>query len=694
MELYRLCMISSIFLPFVAAAFIYIFYGRNKVNERAGIYSILISAIELVLTLIILGTAVSGSAIEIRQVGGLGLHFVYSGFRGIYAVLTAFAWLVTFLFSKEYMKNDKKLLRYDFFNLATFGATLGIFYAADFFTVFVFFEIMSLTSYMWVAHRETEEAKYASGTYLGIAIAGGLSILMGIFFIYHVAGTVTFAELPTQIALLSDRRYLYAAAGCMFAGFGAKASAFPVHVWLPQSYTQAPAPATALLSAILSKTGIFGLLCIGMSYMQYDTNWGNFILFAGVITMVAGGIFALCNGNLKTTIAYSSMSQIGFILVGVGMSQLLMEENAIAVRGTILHMVNHTFVKLVLFMLAAVVFMQAGSYELNTVKGFGRKKPFLMLTFLLGAIGVGGVPLFNGYISKTLLHESIVAYQHLLAEGMTAGINPVVYHIVEWLFLFSGGLTLAYMTKLFVVLFMEKNDDEKLQAQYEAKTEYMSFLSKTAIVCCVIPMLLIGFVPHLTADSVMDYAMEFMGIEGFEETIHYFSLTNLSGAFLSVIAAVVLYFVFVWGLMKHTKAGNYRTIIPKWMNMEKYVYRNLLYHFVPVVLGIFSRVLDSLLDWIVVFLRKTVYTDRALPYELPEGNRVTHWLGCFATKVNILYSRIRRKEPNHIHYEHKIALKKDEMVEDLKIIERSLSFGLYMFCVGLALTLIYLLAVN
>lgn len=694
MELYRLFMITSIFLPFVAAAFVYVFQGRNKVNQRAAVYTILIGAIELILTITVLATATSGTVIEIKHVGGLGLHFTYSGFRGVYAVLTAFAWFVIFLFSKEYMQKDEKLLRYDFFHLFTFGATLGIFFAADFFTVFLFFEIMSLTSYMWVAHRETKEAKYASGTYLGIAIAGGLSILMGIFFLWQATGTLMFSEVSQKAVLVENRSLLYAAAGCMFAGFGAKASAFPVHVWLPQSYTEAPAPATALLSAILSKTGIFGLLCIGMSFMQNDMNWGNFILMTGVITMVVGGIGGLCNGNLKTTIAYSSMSQIGFILVGVGMQSLLMEENAIAVRGTMLHMINHTLVKLLLFMLAAVVFMQVGSYDLNKVKGFGRKKPFLQLTFLFGAVGVGGIPLFHGYVSKTLLHESIVEYQHLIGEGFVMVMNPSVYKAVEYLFLFSGGLTLAYMTKLYIVLFVEKNDDQAVQKAFEGKTNYMSLLSKAAIICCAIPMLLIGFLPHVTADAIMDYTMEFMNVEHFGEKIAYFSLTNISGALVSIIIAIVMYLAVVWGIMRHTKGKNYRTIIPYWLDMERYIYRDLFYRFVPLVLGIISRILDSLLDWIVVLLRKTVYADRSLPYELPEGNRVIHNLGRLATNVNAAYCKITHKQPKQKNYEHKLALKTEEIVEDLKIIERSLSFGLYMFCVGLALTLIYLLVVN
>ena len=138
-----------------------------------------------------------------------------------------------------------------------------------------------------------------------------------------------------------------------------------------------------------------------------------------------------------------------------------------AVNGTLLHMLNHSLVKLVLFMAAGVIFAQVGSYELNQVRGFGRRKPFLLATFVLAAAGVGGIPFLNGYVSKTLLHESIAEYGALLALAERGSIQSVfaatsaMMRVVEVLFLFSGGLTVAYMTKLFVVLFVEKNSDKK-----------------------------------------------------------------------------------------------------------------------------------------------------------------------------------------------------------------------------------------
>lgn len=671
---------------------------------------------------------------SIAGVGALGLHFQYTGFRGIFGVLAAFAWFVTFLYAKEYMKNDTNVIRYDFFNLFTLGATMGIFYAADLFTLFFFFEIMSFTSFMWVVHRQTKEAFYAAGTYLGIAIAGGMAILMGLFLVYNKLGTLYFGEMydkAVNCIAEGGAAWLYVAAGCMFVGFGAKAGAFPVHVWLPQSYTEAPAPATALLSAILSKTGVFGLLMVTLEVLPEQGNWGLFLLIIGVITMVLGGIKGVMSDNFKTTLAYSSMSQIGFILVGVGMQGLLSEmmvsalsmglngyegtekvweAYCAAINGTLLHMLNHSLVKLVLFLIAGIVFVQVGSYELNKVRGFGRKKPFLLVTFLLAAAGVGGIPLVNGYISKTLLHESITAYTELLEGDMidmaSAALqnyaymtySPMLFKAVEYLFLFSGGLTIAYMTKLFVVLFVEKNQDQELQKAYELKKDYASVWSKLAVGLCVLPIPLIGLLPHAVADSVAAYGFVWSSIRDIwemrHETVHYFIMKNLSGALISVLVGIVVYFLIVRLLMLRKKEEGYRGIYPAWLDMEKYVYRAVFYTAVPFVLGIISRILDSIVDTIVVILRKTVYRDRELPHELPEGNRFTHRIGCSIEQIRKLYCIIMKKDYKPKNYEHKLAIKSTDLFENFCIIERSLSFGLFMFCVGLGLTMIYLLMVN
>ncbi len=715
--------IFAVIFPLIAGFFLWLLF-RNKRSEgdrsSLSIAMNAVSVIELAAVVNLFVCDLSGVGFDRVWlgwgVGGLGLSFRYTGFRGIFGMQAAFAWFVTFLFAKQFMKNDTRVIRYDFFNLMTLGATMGIFYAADFFTLFFFFEMMSFTSFMWVAHRQTYASQYASGTYLGIAVAGGMAILMGMFIIYVSFGTLDFAALGELRA--AESLPVFAAAICMFLGFGAKAGAFPVHVWLPASYTEAPAPATALLSAILSKTGVFGLLLVTVDLLAFSRNWGKLILVVGIVTMVLGGIRGVMSANFKTTIAYSSMSQIGFILVGVGMQALAADAMAfssaegmsaeayqvyhMAVNGTLLHMINHSLVKLALFMIAGIVFLNVGSYELNKVRGFGHGKPFLLVVFLLAALGLGGVPFLNGYVSKTLLHESISGYAEVLnglsGAGVSAGLSSAFIKGTEYLFLFSGGLTLAYMAKLFVVLFVEQNEDSLLQYEYEEKSRYASVFSKAAVALCVFPIPLIGLLPNIVADGVAKYGFMGVSIEGAlaveQERMQYFSVRNLSGVLISIAAAVVVYLFIVRVLMLRKKGEGYREIFPLWLDMEKYVYRDVFYRFFAFLLGIIARILDSIVDIAVVFLRKTVYRDKALPYALPEGNRVTHLLGRSMECARRFYCAVTKKEYKARNYEHKLALKSMDLFENLRIIERSLSFGLFMFCVGLGLTMIYLLLVN
>ena len=207
---------------------------------------------------------------------------------------------------------------------------------------------------------------------------------MGLFLLYYQTGTLQISELYEAC----QGKNVYAAALCLLVGFGAKAGAFPLHIWLPKAHPVAPAPASALLSGILTKTGIFGILVISCQILFHDELWGTFILMIGVITMFLGALLAVFSIDFKRTLACSSVSQIGFILVGVGMQGLLAEENALAVRGTFLHMVNHSVFKLVLFMTAGVIYMNVHKLNLNEIRGFGKKKPLLAGIYLMGALGI------------------------------------------------------------------------------------------------------------------------------------------------------------------------------------------------------------------------------------------------------------------------------------------------------------------
>ena len=277
----------------------------------------------------------------------------------------------------------------------------------------------------------------------------------------------------------------------MMIGFGGKAGMFPLHIWLPNAHPVAPAPASALLSGILTKTGIFGAAVISSNIFLYDSSWGMGILIVGVITMFLGAFLGVFSVDLKRTLAYSSVSQIGFITVGLGMMGILGDHNALAVRGIMLHMVNHSLIKLVLFMAAGVIYMNLHELNLNKIRGFGRKKPLFMFIFLMGALSIMGVPLWSGYVSKTLLHESIL--EHIWAFESPSSLLTL-FKTIEIIFTITGGLTAAYMTKIFVAIFIEKNQDEN---HHSSSKGYMSKMTATVLLIPAILLLVLGLIPQL-----------------------------------------------------------------------------------------------------------------------------------------------------------------------------------------------------
>ncbi len=699
---------GMVFFP-IAAAFLSFLLGRKtKTGRDFFVWSVV--GVEFFLSLLLFFRGTEDLLVTVPGVCGFGLNFTVDGFRSIYAVIAALMWLVTGLLSPEYFAHYRNRNRYYLFLLITLGATEAIFLAADLYTLFVFFEIMSLCSYVWVAQDEQEASLRAGATYLAVAVIGGLVLLMGIFLLYHQTGTLMIAEISAAAVGVN----LWPAALCMFVGFAGKAGAYPIHIWLPKAHPVAPAPASALLSGILTKTGIFGILVISCKMLLHDVRWGAFVLLIGVVTMFLGALLALFSVNFKRTLACSSVSQIGFILVGVGMLVLLGEENILAAWGTFLHMVNHSLFKLILFLVAAVIYQNTHKLDLNDIRGFGRNKKLLMFCYLMGALGIGGIPGWSGYVSKTLLHEGIVEYIHALESGHLHGaiFSMGAMKVIEWIFLISGGLTVAYMCKLFVAVFLEENRDKAVQKRYDGKKPYWKKVGAAALTAtaCLIPVL--GMLPGVTMDRLADLAQGFLGVHHAGHAVHYFAWVNLKGSVISVAIGAVLYLTVVrrWMLVD----GIYVNRWPEFLDLEEKLYRPLLLKVLPGIFGGICSILDKagdavaallpkigagiagvldiLTDAFVVLLRKTVYRDARYHGELEEGNAMTHVIGVSLNVLEELLNKtIWRHHEHRKDLEHWFVLKYASFKENAALIGRSLSFGLVLFCLGLCATLVYLL---
>lgn len=713
---------------------------------------------------------------------GMGMHLRLDGFRIIYVLIAIVMWAVCGLFSLEYMRHYGNRRRYYFFFWITFLATAGVFLSADLYTTFIFFEIMSFTSYVWVAFDERKESLRAAETYLAVAVIGGLVMLMGLFLLYDMTGTLEMDGLGRAVeeVLSGNGVYgsggtgrLYAAGGLLLFGFGAKAGCFPLHIWLPKAHPVAPAPASALLSGILTKAGVFGIVVVSCVMFGTDGNWGLLVAVLGFITMFLGALLALFSVNLKRTLACSSVSQIGFILTGIGMCCLLKsagQGNGLAVRGTFLHMVNHSMFKLVLFLCAGVVFMNLHQLDLNDIRGFGRKKPALLFCFLMGALGISGIPMWSGYVSKTLLHEGIVEYGEMLARGMGpasgsligsagGGVHPAggiygisavlgapaVWKAAEWLFLLTGGMTLAYMLKLFIALFVDRHPVR--QQEFDAMSSgYMNPVSRTVLCICAAVIPVFGSCPHLFMDRAADLGQGFFQGDLLGHKVPYFAAGNLKGAAITIGIGIVLYMAVVRGLlMEKAESGGqaegrwdnggsssevngkvcglylYRYVDrwPKWLDLEELIYRPILAVALPGIFGavfrfvdrylvstavnlflqvsaVLCRTLDHMADGLILLARKTTHRQRNGEMVRWGNDRSAFILGHFIDDVARLGRRLpgRRKGRERNGSVIPRLIEGEEVLKRTgKLVEESFSFGLMLFCIGLCLTLGYLLVV-
>ncbi len=669
----------AVVLPLLGAPAAYAL-GRRQARHALFLLAGISAAVFAVLTWVLWGALHGRTSVFAWEAFGVGgLSLAADGFRALLAWLAALLWTASSMFSLSYFEKKHGVPRYAFFTLVTLSAVIGVFISDQLLTTIVFFEIMSLSSYPWVAQEETPEALRAAQTYLWIAVIGGLCLLLGMLLLPSSLLSARYsAGRPATDGIAASR--LFAPAALMLVGFGAKAGAAPLHVWLPKAHPVAPAPASALLSGILLKTGVFGVLILSGNFLWASPAWHTLIFWLGVVTMVAGAVLALLSVEMKRILACSSMSQIGFILLGAGLYGLLQDGGGVAAQGLVGHMVNHALFKLILFLCAGIAALQSPSLHLNALRGFGRGKPLFHFIFLCALLGLAGVPLFSGYASKTLLHEGLTLYIGTLSQG------AALYRAAEWLFILSGALTAAYSLKLYVCVFWERG----AKPCAVPRVRYASKSSAALLSVCAAAVVLLGVFPSVFMDGVGRLSAGFLhtkALPGF-----YFTAEALRGAAVTIGIGAALYGLVVRGLLSEKTASGriYFDRKPAWLDLEDRVYRPLF----KALAGFVSAcgwALASLPEWIFAALRRALLRVRAWRVPMPGGNRFTWALGSLLNGVVALLNQtVRRRNPFDVDFCCILAAGNEEINQSMRRLKRSMSYSLLLFCVGLFLLLFYL----
>lgn len=495
----------------------------------------------------------------------MGLNLKLDGFRVLFGFIIVFLWMMTTLFFREYFVYDKDGSESYLIALLILGATLGVILSANLVTSFLFFGILTMSSYVWITRGGKSEFLGASKSSFIVIVTGILSVLIGLILLYKELGTLEVSQLLNASEVIENKSNLYVACGCIVFGFGIIAGGYLIDRCLRNEYTDAPASIAVIFAGNLVQSSVFMSIIISSQIFLNDKNWGKILLVIGVTVMFLGAFLAVLSTDLKTILFLSFISQIGYIFVGIGMQGIQGDHNALAVRGTILHMVNYSVTLLVLYMSSGVLVMHLHKFDLNSIRGFGREKPLLQFCFGMGALGIMGIPLWNGYISNTLLHESIV--EHIKLLEALGHLEVSHYKIVEWMFLITGGLTIAYILKLYVAIFIEKNPYGL--EQMDASMKYMNQMSMFAMVGSALILPILGAFPYVIMDQLADLGQEFIHGQVPIYSVHYFAFSYLKGALISIVIGVVVYIVIIrFFLMNKDENGNkiYRTVWNKELN--------------------------------------------------------------------------------------------------------------------------------
>ncbi|HKL47311.1 MAG TPA: proton-conducting transporter membrane subunit, partial [Candidatus Izemoplasmatales bacterium] len=483
---------------------------------------------------------------------------------------------------------------------------------------------MTVSSYMLVIHGQNEDAYKAGYNYIVMGLIGGLLIFTALILLYFNIGDLSFESAISQLSTMGPLKYWII--GLLVFGFGIKAGMAPVHVWLPRAHPVAPTPASALLSGVMIKVGAFGIIRVVSSYYfpsksmaigqtnlwATAQNIGAIMIWMGIFTLLMGMFLALQQSNIKKLLAYSSISQMGYILVGIGVAMYLGEKGAMGYTGAIYHIINHALFKSLLFMVAGVIYFHTKELNMYKLGAIWKKLPVTTLVFVIGMFGIIGMPLFNGYVSKTILH-------HGLVEAYTYGSSWFI--LAEILFIIGGIGTVCYFIKMFYYVFIKENHQTYKDLTFDFSSLDLALMSVSLII------IMIGIHPRFILNTLilpqlngLAYSTDF--IDHYIIPLQVFKLYDLLMA-LGIIGLGMLCFM----MLKRWHWLNLK--LPRWLSLE------YLFFFPSYLL---MRHLCSLL-----YGNKCPYNQAELTILNEDDMEKTGFIDRFVVTVNVINRRYERE---------------------------------------------------
>lgn len=478
--------LSAIFFPILAGVFLLL---KKESKSRKS----LIRLTEVMLFLSALLTAAAFLLAGNREMiwfyitKDLPIMFHIDEMGMIFAVMSVVLFLCAGFFSFKYMKHEEKEKRYYGYYLMVLGMLNALCFAGNLITFYLFFEMLTLSSMPLVLHNRSREAVMAGLKYLFYSLCGAYMALFGIYFLQKYSDSLTFTPGGTVSAesFAAHSGILLAVGLVMIIGFGVKAGMFPMHAWLPTAHPVAPAPASAVLSAVIVKVGVLAILRVVYYIFGADLLRGTWVqtvwMVLTLITVFMGSLLAYREPVLKKRLAYSTVSQLSYILFGLSVMTVD------SVTGSVLHVLCHGLIKTVLFLCAGAIIYMTGKTRVEELRGIGKEMPVLMWCYTIASLGLVGIPPTGGFVSKWYL-----------AEGSLASGIPGFSWIGPVILLVSALLTAGYLLPVTIQGFFPGEDFDYGKLQKKEP----SLVMLAPIILLTVLSVLIGLFPNVPAEML------------------------------------------------------------------------------------------------------------------------------------------------------------------------------------------------
>ena len=576
-----LAVIIPFFLAIIVVSFVRERFHRAQ-QLRLILVIIFIAAITIACLLgLMLSTIFKGNTIYSAfwpQMSPFGLCLQVDGLSIIISLVGFLLWLAVSIYSISYIKTD--LVRYYSLLLILLGAVQGTVLAKDLISFYVFLEMTTVTTYFLIIHKRSSVALQAGYKYILMNLIGAFLILLSIILVYVDTSNYGLTGFSESNSFVPPILFLV---GCFI-----KAGAVPLHTWLPDAHPAAPSPVSAFLSGIVIKIGAYGIIRFIFPVLNSDLYVNNFreplstlIIYVAVASMLIGVLLALAQTDIKRLLAYHSVSQIGYILLGIGLGTRL------GLAGGLYHIVNHAIFKGLLFLCMGAVIYSTGTRKLDNLGGLWKRMPITASTCIIAALAISGIPPFSGFASKTVIAKAATDFSFVL----------------KFVMIITSALTFASFFKLISYTFFGELNKQLIA------TKEVPILMQLPMIVLAILCVLLGINAQFMLDSFITFAISGMVHSRSVPKVEFWTQGAALNSLLIMTLGFIVYIIasklgLIGRKKREFEIGSFMTKLVKYLSVDR-IYCNIaisVNKLCKKLDSVYPRDLNVHLSWVILTL--------------------------------------------------------------------------------------------